>query len=133
MSSSFETTSGKAFSGGRSTPVYKVSGTVRKENGTSARRQFVVKWYAQNRNYRTVIHGDYKAAANATAIDFQYTGGGVDMTRHWLCQGWIASTKGEAKLVCALEKALDEMDGGSMLLKGDNEYQAALHRFVFGP
>ncbi|GAX16171.1 hypothetical protein FisN_3Hh348 [Fistulifera solaris] len=352
-----ETTSGKAFTGGRSTPVYKVSGTVRKENGTAVRRSFVVKWvrlpddksektmtrresyaverrfyenaaiqerlrnaaltipkvlasdrgssfcilmndltanyprhpdrmslpeaagalrwiatfhacfwgdsfphvlwdrgafwtqtcsvqgiavawvathqfieskysqyvtsrtrtvghrlqtagpaiahflteYAHNRNYRTVIHGDYKAAnlffdaENAAAIDFQYAGGGVgaedvayliypdafgdwfgheemllqiyhetlvtqlvlqrkggpstlpfetflkfyelarlDMTRHWLCQGWIASTEGEAKLVGALERALDEIDGGSVLFNGDDDYKAALHRFVFG-
>ncbi len=158
--------------------------------------------YAQNRNYRTVIHGDYKAAnlffakdtKNVAAIDFQFTGGGVgaedvayllypdafgewfaheemllqtyhetlgaqlvlqrkggpstlpfetffkfyelarlDMTRHWLCKEWIATTEGEAKMVSALERALNGIDGGSVLLNGDDEYKAALHRFVFGP
>ena len=169
-----------------------------------------LKGHAHNRSYRTVIHGDYKAAnmffsheteqASATengsravaVIDFQYTGGGIgaedvayflypdargewfkqeekllktyhetliaqlilhrkggpstlpfdtflkfyelarlDMTRHWLSKGWIASTAGEAKLVGALERALDRIDGGSVLT--DDEYKAALHRFVGGP
>lgn len=166
--------------------------------------------YAQNRKYRTVIHGDYKSAnmffsketeqASCTergsqtvaVIDFQYAGGGIgaedvayflypdargewfaqeemllktyhetliaqlifhrkggpstlpfetfvkfyelarlDMTRYWLSKGWIASTEGEAKLVGALERALDGIDGGSVL-SSDDEYEAALCRFVWG-
>ena len=53
----------------------------------------------------------------------------LDMTRHWLAKGWVASTEGEAKLVASLVASMDRIDGGSALTSS-HEWEDALETFI---
>jgi hypothetical protein len=53
----------------------------------------------------------------------------VEMMIHWLHKGWVASTLGDARLVSALQRTMDFLDGGKGA--GNLEsYHCALLRFV---
>jgi len=54
----------------------------------------------------------------------------LDLTRHWLSRGWVASAvDGDLPLLQQLGETLHAIDGGSVLSSSD-EYKQALERFM---
>ena len=54
----------------------------------------------------------------------------IELLIYWISKGWVGSTVGDAKLVLAIGKTLDQIDGGKVLCGGTNQYQDALDSLV---
>lgn len=59
----------------------------------------------------------------------QYGLARVDLARHWLSKGWVASTAGEVRLIQCLEATMSQLDGGEALATQD-DYRQALQRWL---
>jgi thiamine kinase-like enzyme len=53
----------------------------------------------------------------------------IELLTYWLQKGWVASTRGDAQLVVAVEQAMDDLDGGKVL-SGSHDYLRILEEYV---